>query len=390
MIGDQEINYLLLKIDAQKIFASVNYSFYLKSEPDKNGFCPIYISVSVAGKRKRIPVELKILPKNWDKEKKQVINCDEADDYNLIIGSIKSKINAIQVKFRLSERPLTMDAFINDLKGSPNTIEFIEFFKHYSKNLDISHSTLKKHKGIFEKLRNYSAHITFPDIDYAFFEKYRKYLKNLGNNQPTINTNISVIKRYLRLAEDYGLKIYVDCDKVKTGTTGGRIIFLTLEEIKKIEEYYHSSYIPQHYKITLGYFLFAYYAGGMRISDVLSFRRKDLDVEMLEYNSFKTNFFHKIVISEKCRKVIDHTPELFNEFKTEQKINSQLKSIASFLGIKKRLFFHVARHSFATNYLEKGGKIENLQVILGHKSIVTTMKYVHVLKENAALTVNCI
>lgn len=82
---------------------------------------------------------------------------------------------------------------------------------------------------------------------------------------------------------------------------------------------------------------------------------------------------------------------LFNyDFKSEQKINFQLKSIASFLGIKKRLFFHVARHSFATNYLESGGKIENLQVILGHTSIVTTMKYVHVLKENAALTVNLI
>ena len=390
MIGTPEINYLMKKIDAQKAFASVNYSFYLKSEPDKNNFCPIYLSVTVAGKRKRIPVELKILPENWDKEKKQVINCPEAKDYNLIIGSIKSKINAIQVKFRLSEKPLTMEAFIDNLKGSTNTVEFIKFFEHYSKNLDISHSTLKKHKSIFEKLRNYSPYITFPDIDPAFFEKYRKYLKSIGNNQPTINTNISVIKRYLRLAEDYGLKIYVDCDKIKTGTTGGRIIFLTLEEIKKIEEYYYSSYIPQHYKITLGYFLFAYYAGGMRISDVFSFKRKDLDVEMLEYNSFKTNFLHKIMISEKCRKIIDHTPELFNDFKSEQKINFQLKSIASFLGIKKRLFFHVARHSFATNYLESGGKIENLQVILGHTSIVTTMKYVHVLKENAALTVNLI
>ena len=39
---------------------------------------------------------------------------------------------------------------------------------------------------------------------------------------------------------------------------------------------------------------------------------------------------------------------------------------------------------------KKEERIENLQVILGHTSIVTTMKYVHVLKENAALTVNCI
>ena len=67
-----------------------------------------------------------------------------------------------------------MEAFIDNLKGSTNTVEFIKFFEHYSKNLDISHSTLKKHKSIFEKLRNYSPYITFPDIDPAFFEKYRK------------------------------------------------------------------------------------------------------------------------------------------------------------------------------------------------------------------------
>lgn len=390
MIGTPEFFLFQKKIDAQKAFASVNYSFYLKSEPDKNNFCPIYLSVTVAGKRKRIPVELKIKPENWDKQKKEVINCDESIDYNLIIGTIKSKINSVMINFRLNEKPITMEAFLDNLKGSPNTIEFIKFFEYHSKNLDISNSTLKKHKGIFEKLKKYSKHITFPEIDYAFFEKYRKYLRNLGNNQPTINTNISVIKRYLRLAEDYGLKIYVDCDKVKTGTTGGRIIFLNVYEINKIEEYYYSSYIPHHYKITLGYFLFAYYAGGMRISDVFALRRNDLNVEVLEYTSYKTNYHHKIMISEKCRKILDHTPELFIDKKSEKQINLQLKSIAKFLGIKKRLFFHVARHSFATNYLESGGKIENLQVILGHTSIVTTMKYVHVLKENAALTVNCI
>ena len=104
---------------------------------------------------KRLEYELKSSDVRWDKEKKQVINCPEANDYNLIIGSIKSKINAIQVKFRLSEKPLTMEAFIDNLKGSTNTVEFIKFFEHYSKNLDISHSTLKKHKSIFEKLNHF-------------------------------------------------------------------------------------------------------------------------------------------------------------------------------------------------------------------------------------------
>jgi site-specific recombinase XerD len=124
----------------------------------------------------------------------------------------------------------------------------------------------------------------------------------------------------------------------------------------------------------------------MRISDILSRSRQDFNEEMMNYISFKTKFHHLVKISMKCRKILDHTPELFIEKKAEQKINEQLKLIATHLGIKKRLFFHVARHSFATNYLLKGGKLENLQKLMGHSKITTTMKYVHIIKEEAALT----
>ena len=36
---------------------------------------------------------------------------------------------------------------------------------------------------------------------------------------------------------------------------------------------------------------------------------------------------------------------------------------------------HILRHSFATLFLANGGSITDLQVILGHKSITTTLKY---------------
>jgi len=60
-----------------------------------------------------------------------------------------------------------------------------------------------------------------------------------------------------------------------------------------------------------------------------------------------------------------------------------LKILAVRAGIEKNISFHVARHTFATNFLRSGGKVENLQKLLNHQSISTTMEYVHIIAEEA-------
>lgn len=42
-----------------------------------------------------------------------------------------------------------------------------------------------------------------------------------------------------------------------------------------------------------------------------------------------------------------------------------------------RIYCHLFRHSFATHTLNKGASIAHIKVIMGHKSIATTMKYTH-------------
>ena len=46
---------------------------------------------------------------------------------------------------------------------------------------------------------------------------------------------------------------------------------------------------------------------------------------------------------------------------------------------------HVIRHSFSTDFLRRGGNVRTLQIILGHSSLATTERYLHVTDSDVAV-----
>jgi integrase/recombinase XerD len=126
---------------------------------------------------------------------------------------------------------------------------------------------------------------------------------------------------------------------------------------------------------------------GLRISELLGLTRENVDLDNLVLKVHgKGNKQRLVPVSIELRKVLyrhmashKHARLFATKSGTSVSVrnsNRDFKVMCGQAGITGvRCSWHTLRHSFAVNYLRKGGNLYYLQRILGHSSIKTTETY---------------
>jgi integrase/recombinase XerD len=141
------------------------------------------------------------------------------------------------------------------------------------------------------------------------------------------------------------------------------------------------------------------YATGLRVSELVSLRQKDLNLDssfllckgkggkerLVPIGRLAVKAVRKYLTEAYPRLVKRPTETLFLTRRggpfTRQGFWKALKSYARKAGIASKISPHILRHSFATHLLERGADLRSVQMMLGHSQITTTQIYTHVSRE---------
>lgn len=242
-------------------------------------------------------------------------------------------------------------------------------------------------------VRNY---VSWLLLDYVQFENHKfkpDYSKKQGLSQRTASDYLKTLRTFFRfLVEEnkIGENPFDNVNNVKFNES--EITVLTAEELKALLD----TPDKRTYTGFRDYVLMTLLIDTMtRINEALSIKKSDVDFSSNTITvraSIAKNRKARIIPIQKqtsklLKELIKETEEFDSEYVflanygerlTPNHFRNQLRRhYIKQAGISKRVHPHLFRHTAATMFLESGGDIRHLQLLLGHSDLRMVMRYTH-------------
>ena len=377
--------------------------FYLKRDKQKaSGNVPLFCRITVDGKEARFGMKKDVNPKLWDVEAGKASGRTlEATEINTLLDNTKSAIIKVYRELQEKENNVTAEKIKNVFLGidikHQNLLELFDRYNREKKMLvgiSIAKSTYNKyritrdHLAAYLKEWHHLSDISLKEINHKVVCDFELFLLTArGSEENTIAKYMQMFKHVIGIALKYrwihdnpfsDYKIHLK--KTDRG-------YLTQEEIEIL---INLNFTEKHLEKIRDVFVFCCFTG-------LSY----IDVKRLTQDEIKTSFDGGLGITGKRRKtdvgynvpLLEIPKRILGKYKdtlqngkalpvtTNQYSNIYLKKIGEMCGLKKKLTFHLSRHTFATLTLSKGVSIESVSKMLGHTNIQTTQIYARITSE---------
>ncbi len=384
--------------------------FYLKSRNrNKSVKVPIYLRLTVNGKRSELSISRKIEPEKWHARLGKMKGSDaKAVQLNQYLDTVRSKINRIHQRFIDEEKPFTAldikSAYVDD--GDKLKMLVVLFEEHNAEMEKLigkdfalgtwkRYNTTKKHVQEYVKSEYRRSDIPVRDVNLKFikgFEYFLKVTKNCNHNSALkyINNFKKIIR--LAVAHEWISKDPFYNYKVQFKTVERE--YLTKQELESIVNL--EIRMPR-LDIVRDMFVFCCFTG-LAYIDVKKLTPNNIvphidGSQWIQSARQKTRSKLGIPLLPSAMEILekyeDH-PKVQNgecviPVLSNQKSNAYLKEIADRCGITKNLTTHLARHTFATTVtLSNGMPIETVGKLLGHKNLRTTQHYAKIVNKKVS------
>jgi site-specific recombinase XerD len=385
--------------------SKVTLHFYAKStKANGNGLLPIYVRLTIDGKRFEYSTKKFIEPSKWSTElSKMKGNSEEARSINNLLDFTRNRINEIQFELLKDGVSLNIEEFKNRLLGIKERERLLIpiFTEHNRKIKELvgteyapgtleRYETSLKHTKDFLQWKFRVSDIDIEKIDHAFITEYEFYLRT--ERKCANNTAVKYIKNFHKIINICLANGWLTKDpfanyksKVKEVTRE----FLTELEIQSLME---KEFVSERLELVRDIFVFSCFTG-LAYIDVKQLSNDNIVLgidgdKWINKNRQKTDTNSKIPLLPTAQYIVnkyDNHPVCKNKgnllpILSNQKMNAYLKEIATVCGINKELTFHIARHTFATTVtLSNGVPIETVSKMLGHTNLKTTQHYAKIL-----------